>query len=69
MKKLVGSIVTLGFLLCALAPSRSAQAQNAILGVIASLGSMSVDLQNAVLGELHGAGVYPRGHSVGREGY
>jgi hypothetical protein len=58
MKKLVGSVVTLGLLLCALAPSRSAQAQNAILGVVASLESMSVDQQNAVLGELHGAGVH-----------
>jgi hypothetical protein len=60
MKKLIDGIVALSFTLCALLGSRPAQAltQNLVLGVNASMGSLSVEQQSTLLAELHAAGVH-----------
>jgi hypothetical protein len=60
MKKLISGIVALGCILCASLGSRPAQAQtqNLVLGANASMGSLSVEQQNAILAELHAAGIH-----------
>jgi hypothetical protein len=60
MKKLVKGIVALGCILCASLGSRPAQAQtqDLVFGVNASMGSLSVEQRNAILAELHAAGVH-----------
>lgn len=60
MKRLIESTVALGCLLCVslgLQPV-PALAQDAVLGVNASMGSLSVGQQNALLSELNAAGVH-----------
>jgi hypothetical protein len=59
MKK-IGGIVALGCVLCASLGSRPAQAQtqDLVLGVNAAMGSLSAEQQNAILAELHAAGIH-----------
>jgi hypothetical protein len=60
LKKLIGGIVVLGCILWGFFGSRpvQAQTQNLVLGVNASVGSLSVEQQNAILAELHAAGIH-----------
>jgi hypothetical protein len=58
MKKLIASIIVSSFIFCALMLSHPALAQNAMLGVNAPMGSMSVDQQNATLNDLHNSGIH-----------
>src|ERR1700730_5918798 len=60
MTKLINCIVALGCILCASLGSRPVQAQtkDLVLGVNASMGSLSVEQQNAILAELHAAGIH-----------
>jgi hypothetical protein len=60
MTKLINGIVALGCILCASLGSRPVQAQtkDLVLGVNASMGSLSVEQQNAILAELHAAGIH-----------
>jgi hypothetical protein len=60
MKKLVSGIVVLVcFLWASLGPRPAqAQTQDLIPGVNASMGSLSVEQQNAILAELHAAGIH-----------
>jgi hypothetical protein len=51
-------VIAFGFTVCALIAPQMAQAQGAIVGVNAAIGGLSVDQQNAILGELHAAGVH-----------
>jgi hypothetical protein len=59
MTKLVGSVFALGWMLCASLGFRSAQAQtqDLISGVNAAIASTTVEQQNAILAQLHAAGV------------
>jgi hypothetical protein len=56
----VAGVFALGCVLCAVLGFRptQAQTQGPILGVNAAIGSMSVEQQNAILAELHAAGVH-----------
>jgi hypothetical protein len=60
MIKLLGGIVAIGCILCASleSPPTQAQTQDLVLGVNASMGSLSVEQQNAILAELHAAGIH-----------
>ena len=60
MLKLIGGILALGCLLCLSFASKSVQAQTQypVLGVNAAIASMSVDQQNAILAQLHAAGIH-----------
>mgnify|MGYP001292097634 CR=1 FL=1 len=60
MKKLLSGIVVLVWILLASLGPRPAQAQtqDLIPGVNASMGSLSVEQQNAILAELHAAGIH-----------
>jgi hypothetical protein len=60
MKKLLSGIVVLVWILWASLGPRPAQAQtqDLIPGVNASMGSLSVEQQNAILAELHAAGIH-----------
>ena len=60
MKKLGNAIVVLVCILWAAFGPRQVQAQtqDLILGVNASMGSLSVEQQNAILAELHTAGIH-----------
>jgi hypothetical protein len=57
--RLIAYALALGCILCAALGFRSAQAQalGPILGVNAAIGSLSVEQQNAILAQLHAAGV------------
>ena len=60
MKKLIGNILALCCILSVSFGSRPAQAQtqDLVLGVNAAIASMSVGQQNAILAQLHAAGVH-----------
>ena len=58
MKKIGNAIVALVCILWAAFGLRQVQAQTLILGVNASMGSLSVEQQNAILAELHTAGIH-----------
>src|ERR1700674_4354764 len=60
MKKLIGSILALGCILCVSVGSRPAQAQTQemVVGVNAAIASISVEQQNAILAQLHAAGIH-----------
>lgn len=60
MKRLLAGFVALGLVFCVSSgcePAR-AQTQEPVVGVNAAIGSLSVDQQNAILAELHTAGVH-----------
>ena len=60
MKKLFGDILCLGCILCVFFGVRpvQAQTQDPVLGVNAAIASLSVEQQNAILAQLHSAGVH-----------
>jgi hypothetical protein len=60
MIKLLDGIVAIGCILCASlgSPPTQSQTQDLVLGVNASMGSLSVEQQNAILAELHAAGIH-----------
>ena len=59
-KKLTGGLLAIGCILCGSIGSLPAQAQTdtPILGVNAAIASMSVEQQNAILTQLHAAGIH-----------
>jgi len=58
MKKLTSLIIFSCLALYVLMSPNLAEAQNVVLGMNASMGSLAVDQQNAILSELHDAGVH-----------
>ena len=60
MRKLIGDILALGCILCASVGSWPAQAQTQgpVVGVNAAIASMRIEQQNAILAQLHAAGIH-----------